>query len=150
MIIDTLSELKRYIPVVGDLQTVQKILDSHTLLDQDYGSYATDNPKVRYNLFSYTTEEKQAKQFEIHARELDVQILLIGYERMAVADPEKVETVVAYDEQKDARFVLGRTMTEYHADPTHFALFFPGEPHCCNLVDETPVEVVKVVFKILA
>ena len=149
MIIDNLSELPRYISVLPSLETVHSILERNILLTQNYGSYKTDNPTVRYNLFSYTTETEQAKQFEIHKKEIDVQILIQGHERMVIADQESFSPTIAYEQEKDASFGTGKAKVEYRADTSSFALFFPGEPHCCNLIDGSPAVVTKVVFKIL-
>jgi len=149
MIIDTLSDLHRYIPSLPALETVCSILDGGVLKNQSFGSYKTDNPAVRYNLFTYHTEKTESDIYEIHQKEVDVQILLSGFERMDIASKDGLETVQPYDEGKDALFTKGKKAVSYHADTTSFALFFPGEPHAPNLVDGKPIEVVKVVFKIL-
>ena len=150
MIIDKLSDLRRYVPALPDLEIVCSILESGVLKNQSFGSYKTDNPKVRYNLFTYHTEKIESDIYEIHRKEVDVQILLSGFERMEIASKDGLETVREYDTDKDALFSKGKKAVSYHADTSTFALFFPGEPHAPNLVDAAPTEVVKVVFKILA
>lgn len=149
MIIDKLSELRRYIPALPALETVCSLLESGVLKNQAFGSYKTGKPDVRYNLFTYHTEKTESDVYEIHRKEVDVQILLSGFERMDIASKDGLETVKEYDATKDALFSKGRKVVSYHADTTSFALFFPGEPHAPNLVDGSPTEVVKVVFKIL-
>ncbi len=149
MIIDKLSDLGRYVPSLPALETVCTILGSGVLKTQAFGSYKTDNPSVRYNLFTYHTEKTESDIYEIHRKEIDVQILLSGFERMDIASKDGLETVQEYDPAKEAMFSKGRKQVSYHADTTTFALFFTGEPHAPNLVDGQPTEVVKVVFKIL-
>ena len=149
MIIDKLSDLQRYIPSLPALETVCSILESGVLKDQSFGSYTTDNPSVRYKLFTYHTEKTESDIYEIHQKEVDVQILLSGFERMDIASKDGLQTVQEYDRAKEAMFSKGRKQVSYHADTTTFALFFPGEPHAPNLVDGKSTEVVKVVFKIL-
>ncbi|NLE16773.1 MAG: DUF386 family protein [Spirochaetales bacterium] len=149
MIIDKLSDLRRYIPSLPALETVCSVLESGILKTQSFGSYKTDNPSVRYNLFTYHTEKTASDIYEIHQKEVDVQILLSGFERMDIASKDGLQTIEEYNPAKDALFSKGNKAVSYHADTTTFALFFPGEPHAPNLVDGKPTEVVKVVFKIL-
>ncbi|HAP57561.1 MAG TPA: YhcH/YjgK/YiaL family protein, partial [Sphaerochaeta sp.] len=108
MIIDKLSDLRRYIPSLPALETVCSILESGVLKDQSFGSYTTDNPSVRYNLFTYHTEKTESDIYEIHQKEVDVQILLSGFERMDIASKDGLQTVQEYDRAKEAMFSKGR------------------------------------------
>lgn len=150
MILDQLTNLSRYIPALPALETVASILSSGVLKTQEFGSYKTEDPRVRYNLFTYTTEKQVADVYEVHRKEIDVQILLSGHERMEIADPETLKVTKPYDEAKDALFGPAQSNVTFHADPSGFALFFPGEPHAPNLIDGESTTVVKVVFKVLA
>jgi YhcH/YjgK/YiaL family protein len=149
MIFDQISNLQRYIPSLSALQTVQDILESGKLPTMECGSYKTDNPKVRYNLFTYRTATPANLTYEIHKKEVDVQILLSGFESMIIADASSLRETNEYDARKDAAFVEGTQLITYHATPSTFALFFPGEGHACNLTDGHVTDVMKVVFKIL-
>ena len=150
MILDQLANLDRYFPILPSLETVSSILKSGVLKTQAFGSYTTQDPRVRYNLFTYTTEKQVADLFEVHHKEIDVQILLSGYERMEIADASTLEVTQPYDEAKDALFGKAQNRVTFHADSSVFALFFPSEPHGPNLIDNKSTTVVKVVFKILA
>jgi biofilm protein TabA len=150
MILDQLTNLHRYIPALPALETVSSILESGVLKTQEFGSYKTNDPRVRYNLFTYTTEKQRAEVYEVHRKEIDVQILLSGFERMEIADSSTLEVTHPYDEAKDALFGPAQSKVTFHADPSVFALFFPGEPHGPNLIDTESSTVVKVVFKVLA
>jgi YhcH/YjgK/YiaL family protein len=100
-------------------------------------------------LFTYTTATPENLTFELHKKEVDVQILLSGFESMVIADTSSLKETIGYDTSKDASFAEGKQLLTYHATPSTFALFFPGEGHACNLIDEHSTTVVKVVFKIL-
>ena len=149
MIIDQITNLERYIPSLPALQTVHEILESGKLPSMEYGSSTTDNPKVRYNLFTYTTATPEKLTYELHKKEVDVQILLSGFEAMVIADTSSLKETIGYDASKDASFAEGKQLLTYHATPATFALFFPGEGHACNRIDGDSTDVVKVVFKIL-
>ncbi len=69
MIIDQLENLSNYIPCLPPLKTVVGILHSGELTQKAFGSYTTDDKRVRYNLFSYTTEQTEPKLYEVHRKE---------------------------------------------------------------------------------
>lgn len=137
MIIDQITNLERYIPSLSALQTVHEILESGKLPSMEYGSYTTDNPKVRYNLFTYTTATPENLTYELHKKkEVDVQILLSGFESMVIADRSSLKETIGYDASKDASFAEGKQLLTYHATPSTFALFFPGKAmHAISLMD---------------
>lgn len=150
MIIDQLENLGTYVPTLPQLKTVIEVLQSGVLKTQALGNYKTANPSVRYNLFTYQTEKTEADQYEIHRKEIDVQILISGFERMEIAKRTGLEPTTEYIEEKDAFFAKGEKLVSYHAKQESFAIFLPGEPHAPNLVDGVSTTVVKVVFKLLA
>lgn len=147
MIIDSLSNLGRYIPTVPALRLVREILQED-LLSKDLGSYKTSDPNLRYIIMTYRTEKEEADLYEVHRKETDVQILLQGTEVMEIGSRESFRETVAYDEVKDAAFGPADSILTYRADNDHFTLFFPGEPHAPNLIDKEQQHIIKVVFKI--
>lgn len=148
MIIDRLENLPLYIPVLPQLRDVAAILKSDGFDALPLGSHTTDDPTLRYNIMRYETSSKEAERYEVHRREADVQFILTGRERMDAAAKEGFVTTEAYDEAKDAFFGTGQRIASYHADPGHFVIFFPGEPHAPSLIDEESRAVKKVVFKV--
>ena len=149
MILDQISQMKNYVPTLPALQHVIDILESGKLETLALGSYTTEHKNLRYNLFTYKTEKTEASEYEVHRKETDVQILLKGHERMDIAKRDGLTATTAYDDEKDFFMAKGEKLLSYHAKPESFVVFFPGEPHAPNLVDETSSQVVKVVFKIL-
>lgn len=149
MILDQLSQMKNYVSTLPALQHVIDILESGKLETMELGSYTTEHKNLRYNLFTYKTEKTEASEYEVHRKEADVQVLLKGHERMDIASREMLTATTAYDDEKDFFMAKGEKLLSYHAKPESFVVFFPGEPHAPNLVDETSSQVVKVVFKIL-
>ena len=149
MILDQISQMKNYVSTLPALQHVIDILASGKLDDMELGRYTTDQKNIRYTLFTYKTEKKEATEYEVHRKEIDVQILLKGHERMDIASREMLTATTAYNEEKDFFMATGEKLLSYHAKQDTFAVFFPGEPHAPNLIDETPSQVIKVLFKIL-
>lgn len=149
MILDQISQMKNYVSILPALQQVIDILESGKLDTMELGNYTTDQKNLRYNLFTYKTEKTKAIEYEVHRKEVDVQILLKGHERMDIASRDNLTATTVYDAEKDFFMAKGEKMLTYHAKEGDFAVFFPGEPHAPSLADENPSQVVKVVFKIL-
>ncbi|MBI9094809.1 MAG: YhcH/YjgK/YiaL family protein [Sphaerochaeta sp.] len=149
MILDQISQMKKYVSTLPALQQVIDILESGKLEALELGSYSTEQKDLRYNLFTYKTEKTEASEYEVHRKEADVQILLKGHERMDIASRDLLTATTAYDEEKDFFMAKGEKLLSYHAKQGSFVVFFPGEPHAPNLVDESSSQVVKMVFKVL-
>ena len=149
MIFDQISQMKNYVSTLPALKHVIDILESGKLDGMELGNHTTEYKYLRFNLFTYKTEKTEATEYEVHKKETDIQILLKGHEKMDVASRELLIETKAYDEDKDFFMVQGKKQNTYHARKGSFAIFFPGEPHAPNLMDETSSQVLKVVFKVL-
>lgn len=147
MIFDSLERLPFYMQQIPSLQTVMDVLENVDLLGAESGFHSTDNPLVRYNIIDYTSADVR-NPLEIHRKEADVQIVVLG-EELAVSAPRS-EAVKAgpYDAQKDAAFFVCDASMHIVLKPGLFVLFFPGEPHRGNIVLNQPMVCRKVVFKL--
>ncbi|MCI6952286.1 MAG: YhcH/YjgK/YiaL family protein [Spirochaetia bacterium] len=147
MIFDSLDRLSLYAKDFPALKTADAIL-KEDLLSKEPGSYTTDDPNCRYSIVHYETHVGH-KDFEIHQREADLQIMLSGGEIMKAATRDLALQAQGYDANKDIAFVKGETMVSYTARPGFFALFLPGEPHAPGIaLTDTAEKAKKVVFKI--
>lgn len=147
MIFDSLDRLHLYTQDLPPLNTAITIL-KEDLLSKEPGSYTTDDPNCRYNIVHYETQVGD-KDFEIHQREADLQIMLSGSEIMRAATRDLGLQAKDYDADKDIAFIKGESMVSYTACPGFFALFLPGEPHAPGIaLTDTAEKAKKVVFKI--
>ena len=149
MIIDRIENLAKYIPALPQLEEVVAILESGAPFDSPLGLYTSDGSSLRYTIMSYEAEAVEERPYEIHRRDADVQILLAGRERMDVADSESFVPTGEYSAERDIVFGSGQKIASYHADPSLFVIFFPGEPHAPNIAVGDDRDVKKVVFKII-
>ena len=147
MIIDSLDHLSLYEKAFPSLVTVQKILSSENLLEKEVGSYSTEDANCRYNICEYNTTD-QYKDFEIHKKEADVQIMLTGNEFMVASKRDSAKDASPSDSESDIHFVGGPHIVSFRAEPGYFAIFFPGEPHAPGLALDKPQGAKKVVFKL--
>ncbi len=149
MIIDIISNMERYCGALPALKTVIKTLKEVDFKNLPVGQYKTDDPSVRYNVFAYDADADRGEKAEFHVKEIDVQILISGSEKMDLSS-EKNETVVqAYNPETDCGFVADLPFVNHFAEPGRFTLLFPGEPHCTSMKYGKDHKVKKVVFKIL-
>jgi biofilm protein TabA len=149
MIIDRLEELTRYTPMLPQLKEAIRIIESGVLSTQELGRYECEDPSLYYTIMEGETTLIEAESYEVHRRAHDLQILLTGSERMAVASSTTFEPTTEWDSERDAIFGRAQEIVSYYADPSLFTIFFAGEPHAPSLVGAQPQRVKKVVFKLL-
>lgn len=149
MIIDSIANMKRYVGVLPELATVMHTLDSVDFTLLPVGQYKTDHPCVRYNVFTYEATAETGVKAEYHEKEIDVQILIFGNEKMDLNCEKNDSIVCAYNPETDCAFVADQPVVNHYAVPGRFTILFPGEPHCTSLLHGSDHEVKKVVFKIL-
>ena len=107
-------------------------------------------PRVKAIVSEYETKVKNEVGFEAHRKNIDIQYLLKGEERIACMPIEKLTETEPYSEEKDAAFyategVAAQTMT---IGGGYFAIFFPQDGHMPQLCVDEPEMVKKVVVKV--
>ena len=107
-------------------------------------------PRVKAIVSEYETKVKNEVGFEAHRKNIDIQYLLKGEERIACMPIEKLTETEPYSEEKDAAFyaaegVVAQTMT---IGGGYFAIFFPQDGHMPQLCVDEPRMVKKVVVKV--
>ena len=118
--------------------------------DTPVGEYQI-NHRVKAIVSEYETKLENECGYEAHKKNIDIQYLLFGEERVACLPIERLKETKAYIEEKDAAF--------YSADlclqpsylcllPGCFAIFFPQDGHMPQMCIDKPMKVKKVVIKI--
>ena len=145
MIYDHLTNLNTYKALSNDIYvglTYLKQLNS----DIEVGVYQI-TPRVKTIVSEYETKVKNEVGFEAHRKNIDIQYLLKGEERIACMPIEKLTMTDPYSVEKDAAFyaaegVAAQTMT---IGGGYFAIFFPQDGHMPQLCVDEPKMVKKVV-----
>lgn len=98
----------------------------------------------------YETKVKNEVGFEAHRKNIDIQYLLKGEERIACYPVEKLTVTKPYSEEKDAAFyaVEGVKAQELTIGHGFFAIFYPQDAHMPQLCVDKPMMVKKVVIKV--
>lgn len=147
MIYDTLDHIQQY---EGILPGVMKGL--HLLADTDFsawedGRHAIDGDDLFILLQSYDTKPVNDTP-EAHKKYIDIQYLLSGEERIAVAPVAEMDEEVEARPESDIWFYRGKT-DDILLTGKRFLVLFPQDAHApCIAVHGTPAPCRKCVVKV--
>lgn len=148
MIYDRITNINTYKGLSPDIYEVLKFL-RQVSPDIAVGTHQI-NPRVKAIVSEYETKQVNEYGYEAHKKNIDIQYLLQGEERIACMPIEKLTETEPYSEAKDAAFyaaegVRAQEMTMGHG---FFAIFFPQDAHMPQLCVAEPMMVKKVVIKV--
>lgn len=107
------------------------------------------NPRVKAIVSEYETKVENEVGYEAHRKNIDIQYLLRGEERVACLPLEKLKETKPYSEEKDAAFFTASVQPiEMTLGGGYFAIFFPQDGHMPQLSVDGTEMVKKVVVKI--
>lgn len=107
------------------------------------------SPRVKAIVSEYETKVKNEVGYEAHGKNIDIQYLLKGEERIACLPIEKLKETTPYSEEKDAAFFIASVQPiEMTLGDGYFAIFFPQDGHMPQLSVDKPKMVKKVVVKV--
>lgn len=107
------------------------------------------NPRVKAIVSEYETKQVNEYGYEAHKKNIDIQYLLQGEERIACMPIEKLTETKPYSEENDAAFFTVNTKPqEMTIGDGYFSVFYPQDGHMPQLCIEKPEMVKKVVIKV--
>jgi YhcH/YjgK/YiaL family protein len=118
--------------------------------DTAVGTYQINN-RVKVIVSEYETKMENEYGYEAHRKNIDIQYLLSGEERIACLPIKRLKETKAYNEEKDAAFYsadLSLQPSYLSLLPGYFAIFFPQDGHEPQLCVDKPMKVKKVVIKV--
>ena len=147
MIFDHINNIESYKGLSPDLYEGLKYLQQVSS-DIAVGTYQI-NPRVKAIVSEYETKVKNEVGYEAHKKNIDIQYLLKGEERVACLPIEKLKETTPYSEEKDAAFFTASIQPqEMTIGDGYFAIFFPQDGHMPQLSVGEPEMVKKVVVKV--
>lgn len=147
MIFDHISNIAVYKDLSPDIYEGLMFLQQVSP-DISIGTYQI-NPRVKAIVSEYETKVKNEVGYEAHRKNIDIQYLLKGEERVACLPVEKLEETMPYSEEKDAAFYTASIKPiEMTLGGGYFAIFFPQDGHMPQLSVGEPEIVKKVVVKV--
>lgn len=147
MIFDHIDNIELYKGLSPDIYEGLKYLQQVSP-DIAVGTYQI-NPRVKAIVSEYDTKKVNKHCFEAHKKNIDIQYLLKGEERIACLPIEKLKETTPYSEEKDAAFFTASIQPiEMTLGDGCFAIFFPQDGHMPQLSVDGPMMVKKVVVKV--
>lgn len=147
MIYDNITNWNQYFNGAVFDEIYQKLL-SLTFDTKNGEYYRTD--KYYFKVMSYDTLNEPTI-IESHKREVDVQVVLKGGERIRIYNKENLKISTDYSEETDCQFYAAQKPAEmeFKLIPSKMAVFFPQDIHGCQYTLSNKVETIKkIVIKI--
>lgn len=149
MIFDQLSNLSLYKGMHTNLDTAIDFLLTHDLETLPLGRTEIDGERVFLNKMEANAASAESKGYEVHKKYMDIQIDVVGIERV---DTAAADGFVLHDfsEEKDIGFGINPLVASCTLGPGNFTVCLAGEPHKPGIqVTEDP-HLIKCVIKVLA
>ena len=150
MIIDKIENCGLYYGMHKNFQRAFEAIKNALDKDMPVGKYEIDGKNVFIAVMTGPTKPRAEKKFEVHRDYIDIQYIVSGEEIMG---NETLDKLTPADEYKPdvQKLHLNDEFDQIKLTAGEFAIFFPNEPHAPGIaVDDKPVEVKKIVVKVLA
>ena len=147
MIIDTIENLKNYIPLNPLFADVVKFINDNDLLTLEAGKHPIKGDDVFVNIINQKGKTPDEAVMETHRRMLDIQIPLDDEETYGYIPTEDIAVDAEYNDVKDITKYPDQPGSSYiTCRPGMFAMFLPQDGHapCIASVPEFK----KAVFKV--
>ena len=147
MIVDEIKNLHLYNKIP------QKVIDFVAGLNEDTpcGRYEI-NKKCFATVEVYSTKPFSSAIYEAHEKYIDIQLLLLGEEKIFYKCKDKISYPQTYDKERDIIFYNEMIPEDSHfvkLDGTNFVVIYPHEGHAPQVqTTELPMRVKKVVIKL--
>ncbi len=146
MIYDKISNWKTYFknPVFEEIFSELKKIDLNT----ENGNYHFD--KFYFKVMEYNTKV-EANIIESHVKEVDIQILLSGNEKIKMYHDSDLTIKENYNPESDCVFynAVGESYTDLILKPNYMAVFFPSDPHHPQFLVDNKIDFLKkIVIKV--
>ena len=148
MIYDKLDNIELYKGISDDIYAGLQYL---RVIDADIavGTYEI-SPRAKAIVSEYETKAENTYGFEAHRKNIDIQYLVKGEEKISSLPLEYLKESKTYDENIDAAFYVERGIKpqELLLGNGFFAILFPQDGHMPQLCVNEPKNVKKVVVKV--
>lgn len=148
MIFDHISNIATY---KGLSPNIALCLDFLKQMNPDtaVGTYQI-NQHVKAIVSEYETKQHNEYGYEAHRKNIDIQYLISGQEKICCLPLEFLKETKAYNEENDVAFYNedGKKPQELLLGDGYFTILFPQDGHMPQLCVDNPLKVKKVVIKV--
>ena len=147
MIYDKLSNLGLYKGMNKNLDTAIDYLSSHDLNELPMGKNVVDGDNVFINVMDAKAFPVDERFYEVHKKYMDIQIDLVGVERIDTGDCTKMK-IEEYSEENDVAKAYAPDLAQCVIGPGNFIICMAGEPHKPNIAVSEDTVLKKAVCKV--
>jgi len=145
MIIDTITNLKKYIFLIPNINKVVNFIKSNDLRSLSDGIYEIDGKIVYASVSTICGKSKEQAKIETHDKMIDIQIPLTDVETMGFIPRDKL-TPMPYSEENDITFYDDIPEQFINVNLGEFAIFFQQDGHAPGISNNKKLK--KIVFKV--
>ena len=149
MIHDSLQNFARYSKLAPKAWELAAEFIKTVTPTTEKGRYKLDGDMVMADVLYYDTKPLAECKVELHARYIDIQVVLAGKETILSLGTEGLEVLEEFNHERDRGFFVynGGPATSAPMSDGTFAVYFPGEGHL-TAWNDTPTAIRKIVFKV--
>ena len=147
MIYDKLVNMGLYKGMNKNLDTAIDFILSHDLNELPLGKTVVDGDNVYINVMDAKASPVEERAYEIHKNYMDIQMDLVGVERIDTGDFTKME-IDEYNEEKDVAKATADDLAGCLIGPGNFIICMAGEPHKPNIAVSEDTVLKKAVCKV--
>ena len=147
MIYDKLINMGLYKGMNKNLDTAIDFILSHNLNELPLGKTVVDGDNVYINVMDAKASPVEERAYEIHKNYMDIQMDLIGVERIDTGDCTRMEAD-EYNETKDVAKATAADLAECLIGPENFIICMANEPHKPNIAVSEDTILKKAVCKV--
>ena len=147
MIYDKLTNLGLYKGMNPNLDTAIDFITSHDLNELPLGKTVVDGDNVYINVMDAKAFPVEEREYEVHKNYMDIQMDLVGVERIDTGDYTTMK-MGDYNEEKDVAKATAEDLAECLIGPGNFIICMAGEPHKPNIAVSEDTVLKKAVCKV--
>ncbi len=146
MIIDTLENLQKYIPLNIRFKEVVDFFKSHNLKDMEEGKFSIDKDDIFVSVQVKQGKTENEAVLEYHRKMIDIQVPITGPETYGYVPVSKLPDA-EFNVQKDIALLPDAKSESFvTCQPGEFVIFFPEDGHAPCISPEKALK--KAVFKV--
>lgn len=147
MIYDKLSNITLYKGLSKNLDTAIQFISTHDLNELPLGKTTIDGDRVYINVMETKAQPIEERKYEVHKNYMDIQIDLIGTERVDTGDYHQV-TLEDYHQENDVAAAFSEDLAQCILGPGNFIICMAREPHKPNIAVSDDTFLKKAVVKV--
>lgn len=147
MIYDKLSNITLYKGLSKNLDTAIQFISTHDLNELPLGKTTIDGDRVYINVMETKAQPIEERKYEVHKNYMDIQIDLIGTERVDTGDYHQV-TLEDYHQENDVAAASSEDLVQCILGPGNFIICMAREPHKPNIAVSDDTFLKKAVVKV--